>query len=152
MVINTISESIISNTCNRRGNVYEGERTAFIKSTISNTCNRRGNVYGSESAASSESIISNTCNRRGNVYGGERTAILESTAFYSRDKIPTHIFLYFCSRTILVSETYYNCFLFLFVYLIFDAVLHDFSCPRRQGAQHTHHHQKAMANQCVRFE
>ena len=124
----------------------------ILENTEINFCNRRGNVYGFERTATPKSIPSNSCNRRGNVYGGERTAILESTAFYSRDKIPTHISLYFYSRTILVSETYYNCFLFLFVYLIFDAALHDFSCPRRQGAQHTHHHQKAMANQCVRFE
>ena len=142
---------MISNTCNRRGNVYGGERTAIPESPRSNTCNRRGNVYGGERTASFENIISNTCNRRGNVYGGERTATVESIisntvmiiltivrichlygfesiaihecmisnvkcrswnryrfqpitvaegiAFYSRHKIPTHIFLYFSSRT-----------------------------------------------------
>ena len=149
--LNTATESTPSNTCNRRGNVYGGERTAATESTTSNTCNRRGNVYGGERTASFENIISNTCNRRGNVYGGERTATVESIisntvmiiltivrichlygfesiaihecmisnvkcrswnryrfqpitvaegiAFYSRDKIPTHIFLYFSSRT-----------------------------------------------------
>ena len=123
-----------------------------VESILSNTCNRRGNVYGGERTAPRESMTSNTCNRRGNVYGGERAATFESIAFYSSYKTPYHIFLYFCSRTILVSEAYYNCFPFLFVYLIFDAAQHDFECPRRQGAQHTHYHQKAMANQCVRFE
>lgn len=110
------------------------------------------NLYGCEIIAMRERILSNVKCRSWNRYRIKLITIAEGIAFYSRDKIPTHIFLYFYSRTILVSETYYNCFLFLFVYLIFDAALHDFSCPRRQGAQHTHHHQKAMANQCARFE
>ena len=67
-------ENIISNTCNRRGNVYGGERTATVESIISNTVMiiltivRICHLYGFESIAIHECMISNVKCRSWNRY------------------------------------------------------------------------------------
>lgn len=57
------------------------------------------NLYGCEIIAIIERILSNVKCRSWNRYRIKLITIAEGIAFYSRDKIPTHIFLYFSSRT-----------------------------------------------------
>ena len=75
-------ESIISNT-------------VMIILTIAIICN----LYGCEIIAIIECILSNVKCRSWNRYRFQIITVAEGIAFYSRDKIPTHIFLYFSSRT-----------------------------------------------------
>ena len=75
-------ESIISNT-------------VMIILTIAIICN----LYGYKTCAIIECILSNVKCRSWNRYRFQPITVAEGIVFYSRDKIPTHIFLYFSSRT-----------------------------------------------------